>query len=264
MIIFTDLDGSLLQVETYSFEPAIETVHRLRAAGIPLIFCSSKTRLEQEYYQRALGISSPMIIENGAAILLPRRDFPDVVPEAIQQPEYQVIEYGAPVEFIRARLAALRTKGNLPFQGLSELSEVEMEQWTGLSGEAARRAQQREYSDTLIGTLTESHLTALGQKLLADDLAITKGTRFYTVTSIRNDKGRAVRRVMAIYRERWGEDLTVAIGDGRNDLAMLKAVDRGFLLQRDPEEWRGVDLSGIQVVPGIGPACWREVVDRLL
>ena len=62
MIIFTDLDGSLLQVETYSFEPAIETVHRLRAAGIPLIFCSSKTRLEQEYYQRALGISSPMTI----------------------------------------------------------------------------------------------------------------------------------------------------------------------------------------------------------
>lgn len=264
MIIFTDLDGSLLEVETYSFAPAIETVHRLRAAGIPLIFCSSKTRLEQEYYQRAMGITSPMIIENGAAILLPRRDFPDVLPEAIQRPEYQVIEYGAPVEFIRARLAALRAEERLGFQGLSELSEEEMKQWTGLTGEAARRAQEREYSETLIGTLTESQLTALGQSLRADDLAITKGTRFYTVTSIRNDKGRAVRRLLEIYRERRGETFSVAIGDGRNDLPMLKAVDRGFLLQRDPAEWQGVDLSGIQIVPGIGPACWREVVEQFL
>ena len=51
-ILFTDLDGTLLDGRTYSFEkakPALEAIQRLR---IPLVFVSSKTRGEIEVYRK--------------------------------------------------------------------------------------------------------------------------------------------------------------------------------------------------------------------
>ena len=48
MVVFTDLDGTLLDKKTYSFEAAREALTELRARNIPLIVVSSKTRAEIE------------------------------------------------------------------------------------------------------------------------------------------------------------------------------------------------------------------------
>ncbi|MBM4388831.1 MAG: HAD hydrolase family protein, partial [Deltaproteobacteria bacterium] len=59
LIIFTDLDGTLLDSRTYSFEqaePALELIKRRR---IPLIICSSKTRAEIEAIRETIGNLDP-------------------------------------------------------------------------------------------------------------------------------------------------------------------------------------------------------------
>ena len=53
-IIFTDLDGTLLDRETYSFEPAQSALHLIKQKGIPLILSTSKTRAEIELYRKRL------------------------------------------------------------------------------------------------------------------------------------------------------------------------------------------------------------------
>jgi mannosyl-3-phosphoglycerate phosphatase len=69
-IVFSDLDGTLLD-ENYSFEVAQPVIARLKALKVPIVLCSSKTRMEIEYFRTKMEINDPFISENGAAIFVP-------------------------------------------------------------------------------------------------------------------------------------------------------------------------------------------------
>lgn len=70
LIVFTDLDGTLLDHDSYSPEPARPALERLAMAGIPLILASSKTAAEIDLLRRQIGCEGcPAIVENGAGIL---------------------------------------------------------------------------------------------------------------------------------------------------------------------------------------------------
>ncbi|MFC1979288.1 HAD hydrolase family protein [Chloroflexota bacterium] len=75
-IVFTDLDGSLLDASTYSYTEALDALNLLRNKQIPLIFCSAKTRFEQEVYRKAMAITAPFIVENEGAIFISEDYFP--------------------------------------------------------------------------------------------------------------------------------------------------------------------------------------------
>jgi len=47
-VFFSDLDGTLLDARTYSFDAALPALGILRARRVPLVVCSSKTRTEIE------------------------------------------------------------------------------------------------------------------------------------------------------------------------------------------------------------------------
>jgi len=49
LIIFTDLDGTLLDYSNYSFEPVLPALQLLKEKDINLIICSRKTRKEIGY-----------------------------------------------------------------------------------------------------------------------------------------------------------------------------------------------------------------------
>ena len=63
-VIFTDLDGTLLDRKNYSYEAAVDSINYLKDHKIPVIFCSAKTRQEQEYYRQIMGMFHPFIVEN--------------------------------------------------------------------------------------------------------------------------------------------------------------------------------------------------------
>ena len=71
LVVFTDLDGSLLDEQTYSWAPAQEALEGLRARGIPVVPCSSKTREEIDALVAALRLDGPFIGENGGGIGIP-------------------------------------------------------------------------------------------------------------------------------------------------------------------------------------------------
>ena len=48
LVLFSDLDGTLLDAQTYSFEAAREALEVLHERDVPLVLVSSKTRLEIE------------------------------------------------------------------------------------------------------------------------------------------------------------------------------------------------------------------------
>ena len=116
LLVVTDLDGSLLDHDDYSFEPAKPALEELAARRIPLVLASSKTRVEMLPLQCALGLSGPFICENGAAIV----DGDEV--EALAPPRKKVL----------AVLARLREQDGFAFTGFADMSAADIAGLTGL------------------------------------------------------------------------------------------------------------------------------------
>ena len=74
-IILTDLDGSLLDPDTYSFGPAKSLLVMLEKIGIPVIPVTSKTFSEVLKLKNELNNNHPFITENGSAIYIPKSYF---------------------------------------------------------------------------------------------------------------------------------------------------------------------------------------------
>ena len=68
IIIFTDLDGSLLHRDTFKFDPIKDYLKSLLDNGIIVIPNSSKTEKEIEKFNEELGVNLPYISENGSSI----------------------------------------------------------------------------------------------------------------------------------------------------------------------------------------------------
>lgn len=251
-IVFSDLDGTLLALETYSCEEARPAVELLRSRGIPLVLCSSKTRAEIEHHRRELALDAPFIVENGSAIFIP-------APQGCS-----VIELGLPVAEVRRRLAGLRGELGLDLRGYADLSLAEIRGLTGLDEEGARRASRREYSETLLeGSFTPQALDRLQEALAARGLSGAAGSRFVTVTGRGADKGQATRLLRDLYRRQDPSLISVGLGDGLNDGPMLAAVDLPYLVQKPSGAWAEMDVPRLVRVEGVGPAGFCKVIREL-
>lgn len=264
LVIFTDLDGTLLDLRTYSHLPALEALGRIISAGVPLVFCSSKTSVEQHHYQEQLGIRGVMIVENGSAVLIPRNYFADQHPSSRSTGGHHVIELGDSADRIRSELNAVRRETGLRFRGFNEIALEELCRLTGLEAEAALRAQTREYSETIVSEMSDADMKSFREALQSRGLSCIQGSRFHTVGSSKVDKGRAVKLVTELFRNELGNVRTAGIGDSTNDEPMLAAVDMAFLLQRPDGNWERMELAHLNRVAGSGPAAWNRLVCHLL
>lgn len=261
-VVFSDIDGTLIDFQTYAVDEVATAVAQLIAAHIPLILCSSKTRAEQQYYRDLLHIADPFIVENGSAIFVPQRYFPWAAGGRLLD-GYEVLELGIDVTHIRAALAAVRAATGITFQTYADLSVAEVSQITGLDRVAAARAQQREYSATIVTPLTPPMLQTLRAALAAYGLMLVSGGKFHTVTSAQSDKGTAVTRLTQLFQRHFGDVTTIGLGDSANDAPLLAAVDRPYLVQKPGGIWQDMGDLAVNRVTAVGPAGWRQVVMAL-
>ena len=93
---------------------------------------------------------------------------------------------------------------------------------------------------------------------------VTVGGRLHHLTGD-NDKGQAVRIVSGWYRRANAEVITLGLGDSANDLSMLAAVDRAFLVAKPTGgHHREMTLPGLARIAGAGPVGWnRAILDTL-
>jgi len=126
LVVFTDLDGTLLDPVTYSYERALPFIERLQQMSIPIVFCSHKTRAEQEVYRQELGISDPFIVENGGAIFIPQGYFPFGFDYDKARGGYQIIELGMSYAEIRRILGKIRAEVGINFRGFGDMSAQEV------------------------------------------------------------------------------------------------------------------------------------------
>lgn len=257
-VVFTDLDGSLLDHDTYSFANARPALERIRAQRIPLVFASSKTRPEIERLQAEMGIREPFIVENGAAVFFPDGYRRWRVDGGIRQPPYTVIRLGATYREIRRFVQAVRPEFNL--QGFGDLSAEDIGRLSGLSPLQAELARQREFSEPFI--MDEGNrITDLRALAEASGFAITRGGRFHHLVGSGQDKGVAVRRAAAVILRNMGPPLcTVGLGDSANDKAMLQCVDLPILIPRPDGSYEDMELTGLRKARRPGSRGWNDMI----
>lgn len=263
LVIYTDLDGTLLDRTTYSWEKALPSLERLRDDGIPVVFCSAKTRAEQEVYRHRLGIVHPFIVENGGAIFVPYDYFPFAFDFHKETGNFLVIELGMPYEEIRRLLDKVRAAGKFRFRGYGDMSTEEVASETGLDIEYARLAKQREYDETIVFDADGEEVDKAMEKIKDVGLNFAHGGHFYDVMGA-NDKGMAVAIVNGLYRRLWGQIRTVGLGDSINDLPMLSAVDLPVLVQKKDGTWEDIDVTNLHKIHGIGPEGWDKAIKEVL
>jgi len=255
-VVFTDLDGSLLDHDTYSWAEARPALLELRRLQVPLVFCTSKTRAEVVPLRRRLKNAHPFIVENGGGIVIPRNYFGRAAPAKIS--------LGRPYFEIAAALDDLARRSRVRVRGFHQLTVQQIADATGLSLTEARLAKKREYDEPFYFTGADE--TVRGRFYRAakrNGLDLATGGRFWHLFS-GSDKGLAVRRLIALYRRSGPHSLrTLALGDAENDLPMLRAVNRAVLLPAPDGSFdRAVLRSLPRVVRGSspGPEGWNEAV----
>jgi len=262
-IVFTDLDGTLLDHETYDYQAALPGLALLKKARIPVVFCSSKTRSEQEVLRKQLGISAPFIVEDGGAVYIEEGYFKEPVTHLRTQDGFQVLEFGRPYKEIRKRLADVSRSLDLFLRGYGDASKEEIADITGLPVDDAARAKKREYEETIITPLSHQDAQRLKGALSPLGLTLSRGGRFYSVKG-QNNKGQAAMAVARLFGSRHGKVVTVGIGDSGNDLPLLAMAYIPILVQRPDSKWHSLPIKGVIRMEGIGPVGWTKAVKALL
>jgi mannosyl-3-phosphoglycerate phosphatase len=270
-VVFSDLDGTLLDHDTYSWEPAREAMEELRRRTIPLILVTSKTRAEVEPIREALGNDDPFLVENGGGIFVPVTSVPasillpsEPLLNAEREGDYFLIRLGSRYEELTAALAHAIESTGIRAKGFHQMPVEEVRERTGLSEDEAARAKQREFGEPFV-VEPDQDAEPLLRAIEAAGFRWTKGGRFYHVLGA-NDKGRAVRLLIdAFNAESSGTNTkTAGLGDGLNDLDFLLEVDVPILIPSGQTDQMHTRIPHAHIAPEKGPAGWnRAILDWL-
>lgn len=261
-LVFTDLDGTLLDHHDYSYTAAKPVLEMLVQRDIPLIMCTSKTRSEMEAIQADMHRYEPFIVENGGAIFFPQDYERFTINDSMIMHGYKCIPLGVPYACIRAFVREVRDM--YAIRGFGDMSTEEIAERTGLPMERVVMAKTREFTEPFV-IEDEKHIPELSRKAKRQGLRITRGGRFFHFIGEHNDKGLAVKTAKAIYTENWRiTPTTIGLGDSPNDFPMLAVVDYPVLIPHPDGRYEDIILPRLTLAKSPGSKGWNDALGNIL
>jgi mannosyl-3-phosphoglycerate phosphatase len=260
-VVVTDLDGTLLDQDTYDWEPARFALERLRALGIPLVFCTTKTRAEVEHWRTITGNAHPFIVENGGAMYIPLGYFPFSVPFARQSEPYEMVQFGEDHAVLIQALREAAAESQSTVRTFDDMTPEEISSLCNLPLGQAMLAKRREFDVAF--ELLSGNAEALLEAIERTGKKWTRGGRFYHVTG-QNDKALAVMTLLRLYYQIHREVFSVGLGDSPGDLEFLKVVDRAVIIQSPASAALKSILPNALMTSEPGPAGWGHAVLQMV
>ncbi len=284
IIIFSDLDGTLLDHKTYSYTDAKNALKKISDQKIPLILVSSKTSAEMlkiidELNQDGLKFNHPFICENGSAIYVPKNYFNFNIAKEIS---YQVKNRGKFKEIkisdvnyqdLVKILKKIEKNIDAKIIGFNDLTAKQLSNECGLKLEDAKSAKTREFDEPFRIDPDDPNLYQKIEKMILEKgLNYTKGGRYAHIMG-RQDKGLAVKLLSKLFKKKYQNIKTIGFGDSKNDLEFLGICDQGYLVSNPkkptcPElvEWVDASIKSDKInrISEIGPKGFNKVVLKLI
>ncbi|MEO0442551.1 MAG: HAD-IIB family hydrolase [Pseudomonadota bacterium] len=262
-LVVTDLDGTLLDHHSYSFSPAKQTLEKLRQLRIPVIINSSKTTREIQALRIALNNQHPFIVENGSAVLIPQDYFLEPPQNSKPWEKYWEVILGRPRAEILNALEKLPDSLRACFTHYHSMSIAELVKATGLSPKEAEQSADRYYTEPLQWLGTKEQKQTLYNALNKQGIHYTEGGRFIHVMGHTN-KGSATTWLAELYRKQYKQKMKiVSLGDGSNDVDMLKAADIAVVIRSPVNQAPQFDHPCKIISDGYGPQGWAEAIEHI-
>lgn len=245
LLVFTDLDGTLLSHHDYRWDAARSALDRLADIGAGVVLASSKTAPEIAQLRQQMGLQQwPAIVENGAGVLEPQAQ------AAVDRSDY---------DQLRGKVMKVRADLNAAFRGFGDMDVADVCDLTGLSPADAQLAQQRAFSEPGIWSGTDEQKAAFIAQLKAQGVSAREGGRFLTLSF-----GKTKADQMAQMIARLAPRHTIALGDAPNDVEMLETADYGVIIanpHRAPLPLLRGETSGrIIRTTDAGPRGWNTAI----
>ncbi len=265
VVIITDLDGSLLHPENYSFDEAIPTLNLIKENNIPLVISSSKTKTEIESYRERLDNKHPFVAENGGGIFIPKNYF-DFKIDGSQKDNYIVITIGTPYLKIREIFNELKLKLKLKLDatGFGDMTVDEISKVTGMTIRESKLSKDRDFDEPFVFNGTEHKKETLLKAIEERGYCWTEGSFLHILGN--HDKGKAVRTIMGFYEKKFENIVSIGIGDSLNDVSLLKEVDYPILIPKKNGSYVVSDNQIPNVIKAdkFGSAGWNDSVIETL
>jgi predicted mannosyl-3-phosphoglycerate phosphatase (HAD superfamily) len=223
MLIFSDVDGTLLDEDGRC--PLPSGLFQRVASAHQVVLTSSRHTGELREVQEQLGISGPVIAEDGSVVTGPNDS----------------------ITLLGQGRAELHRRVSLALGEAQATDLIRMEP----PAQGVRLA-----SILLPATVAQDSLVA---RLAAQGLSLTTGGRWATVTSGSN-KGRAAVHVATTL----GVESWAAVGDSANDEPLLRSAHRAFVIRHpDGHHPRLRGIEGATLLQGFGPLGWAQMIEQL-
>ncbi len=262
IVIISDLDGTLLHPDTYAFDEAKSALKMVEEHDVALVLCSSKTRGEIEVYRKQLDNVHPFVAENGGGIFIPKGYFPFHI-DGVERDGFIVIDIGIPYKDVRKIFCEIKEKTTEDVKGFGDMSVDEVAEVSGMTVNASELAKQREYDEPFIFKGPDEQKQAFFKFIEDRGLTWTEGWFSHILGN--HDKGKAAKLLKDFYKKVFGDVITIGIGDGLNDVPLLKAVDYPVLLPKKNGDFvPGINISGLERPETGGPAGWNIAIPKIL
>jgi len=254
-VVFTDLDGTLLDHDSYSYEPAKNEIDYLNQNNIPVIFCTSKTRKEIVYWKTKMKNIHPFISENGGGLFIPNDYFSFSFDYTKEIEGFFLIQLGEKFSLLQNVVHEMEKKYDITT--FIEMSINEVAKESNLSIDQANLALERDFSIPFILQDINQYNDIIND-LKKYNLTVTKGGRFYHILG-GNDKGKAVQILTSLFEKKYDTIETIGIGDSENDFSMLHKVNHAYLVKRKDDSYASQSFNQVN---GIGPMGWCQVIKK--
>ncbi|WP_267897014.1 HAD-IIB family hydrolase [Corallincola holothuriorum] len=269
-MVYSDLDGTLLDHHNYSFAAAQRSLALLASANFPLLLNTSKTFSEVISLRHQLDNHHPFIIENGSAICIPANYFvwlDGMLSTQLYAGEqrYFIQNLGPNYSNIIKVLHQLRKQHGYQFTGFADMSDADVADCTSLPLADAQMAKRRQASEPMLWQDSDAALTQLKLQLKPLGLKVLKGGRFLHVMG-HVDKSTALDWLQPHFARKYAQfkQITVALGDSQNDLCMLERADIGVVIPDAKNQRLSPVGKQIKFASQQGPEGWDAVMYPLI
>lgn len=272
ILLFTDLDATLLDKDTYSWEAAARAIEALRKREASLVMVTSKTLSEVGSLHAELGFYDPFVFENGGGIAFRRERPPREILTSwesmvgeFESEGFTVLALGAKYDMLVKSLVEISGEVRTTLIGFFSMSDEEVAAATGLPVEQAAKARMRLFDEPfMIAEESKSAVAEIVRAARRRGLEIVKGGRFWHLIG-HTGKGKAVSLLLEAYRKRYGEVVSIGLGDSPNDFSFLLLVDIPVILGKSVETEAAASWAEKAHRYDVrGPKGWNEAVLDIL
>ena len=252
ILIFTDLDGSLLDKETFKFDVIKDYFKELVRNGIIIIPNSSKTEAELLDFNEQNNLDLSFITENGSSIHGLNK---------IHQNLPDKIIMSRTIDEIRN---IYKTNISLDFKNkTTHILELEIEvqqKILGLPLDKIKLAIKRDHSLPIKFNGTEIEKKEFTKILKNSGLTIQTGGRIMNVCDNVN-KSIAMSKALQLIRKQLDDEIiTIGVGDNENDIEMIKQTDYPCLVKNDNFDSSLINIDNLIKSSEPSPLGWADVI----